>query len=178
MIKSPESRVHGDPSIDAGIDDPHLALLQHEVVARVRKLLAEVGGPTRCDIVDDGPRVEVRLSGPPISETLRRALAVRVLDAVRAVGRTYGDVDVTYTTRQPVHAHAHGEEPHMQAHAGDRIVIKGHHIGEPDHDGEILEVRGADGGPPFIVRWEDTGHETLYFPGPDAAVQHFEHLGD
>jgi hypothetical protein len=25
------------------------------------------------------------------------------------------------------------------------------------------------------VRWEDTGHETLFFPGSDAVVQHFEH---
>jgi hypothetical protein len=63
----------------------------------------------------------------------------------------------------------------MQAKAGDRIIIRGHHIGEPDRDAEILEVRGADGGPPYVVRWEDSGHETLFFPGSDAVVQHFEH---
>ena len=64
----------------------------------------------------------------------------------------------------------------MNAQVGDRIVIKGHHIGEPDRDGEILEVVGSDGGPPYRVRWEDSGHEALFFPGPDAFVQHFEHL--
>jgi hypothetical protein len=25
------------------------------------------------------------------------------------------------------------------------------------------------------VRWGDSGHETLFFPGPDASVEHFEH---
>ena len=62
----------------------------------------------------------------------------------------------------------------MQASVGDRIVIKGHHVGEPDRDGEVLEVRGAEGGPPYLVRWEDSGREGLFFPGPDAVVQHFE----
>jgi hypothetical protein len=63
----------------------------------------------------------------------------------------------------------------MRASVGDRIVIKGHHIGEPDKDCEILEVRGAEGGPPYVVRWEDDGHEALFFPGTDASVQHFNH---
>ena len=54
----------------------------------------------------------------------------------------------------------------MQANVGDRLVIKGHHVGEPDRDAEILEVRGDDGGPPFFVRWADDGHEGLFFPGP------------
>ena len=63
----------------------------------------------------------------------------------------------------------------MRASVGDRMIIKGHHLGEPDRDGEILEVRGTDGEPPFVVRWEDDGHVGLFFPGPDAAVEHFEH---
>lgn len=60
----------------------------------------------------------------------------------------------------------------MQATEGDRIVVRGHHIGEADRDAEILEVRGDDGTPPFLVRWADDGHEGLYFPGPDAIVEH------
>jgi hypothetical protein len=63
----------------------------------------------------------------------------------------------------------------MIAKAGDRIVIRGHHIGEPDRDCEVLEVRGSEGGPPYLVRWEDSGHETLFFPGPDAFVHPYEH---
>ena len=61
----------------------------------------------------------------------------------------------------------------MQATRGDRIIIRGHRVGEPDRDGEVLDVRGEDGGPPYVVRWADSGHETLFFPGSDATVQHF-----
>ena len=35
----------------------------------------------------------------------------------------------------------------MKAVVGDLLRIKGHHIGEPDRDAEILEVRGDQGGP-------------------------------
>jgi nitroimidazol reductase NimA-like FMN-containing flavoprotein (pyridoxamine 5'-phosphate oxidase superfamily) len=61
----------------------------------------------------------------------------------------------------------------MHASVGDRIVIKGHHVGEPDRDAEILEVHGQEGEPPYVVRWSDDGHEGLFFPGPDATLQHF-----
>jgi len=60
----------------------------------------------------------------------------------------------------------------MRAAVGDRLVIKGHHVGEPDRDAEILEVRGPDGAPPYLVRWSDDGHEGLFFPGSDATVEH------
>lgn len=61
----------------------------------------------------------------------------------------------------------------MQASVGDRIVVRGHHVGEPDRDGKILEVHGEDGGPPFLVSWSDDGHEGLFFPGTDAVVEHY-----
>lgn len=60
----------------------------------------------------------------------------------------------------------------MTAAPADRLVITAHRLGEPEHDAEILEVLGADGGPPFRVRWQETGDESLYFPGPDAFVEH------
>ena len=63
----------------------------------------------------------------------------------------------------------------MNVAVGDRIVIRGHKVGEHERDGEILEVRGEDGGPPYLVRWSDDGHESLIYPGTDAYVQHFEH---
>lgn len=56
----------------------------------------------------------------------------------------------------------------MEAHVGDRIVIHSLHVGEPPRDGEIIEVRGSDGGPPYLVRWSD-GHESLVYPGPGTA---------
>ena len=61
----------------------------------------------------------------------------------------------------------------MRAAVGDRIVIKGHHIGEPDRDGKIIEVRGEAGGPPYMVEWGDDGHQGLFFPGSDAVIEHY-----
>jgi Domain of unknown function (DUF1918) len=64
------------------------------------------------------------------------------------------------------------KEVGMHAQKGDRIVIRGHHIGDADRDGEILEVQGDDGNPPYLVRWSDDGHEGLIFPGSDAYIEH------
>ena len=36
-------------------------------------------------------------------------------------------------------------------------------------------MHGEDGGPPFVVRWEDDGHEGLFFPGSDAVIEHVPH---
>ena len=66
------------------------------------------------------------------------------------------------------------ESPELRARAGDRITIHGHYLGEPQRDGEILEVLGGEGRPPYLVRWED-GHVSLLYPSSDAFVQHFEH---
>ena len=60
----------------------------------------------------------------------------------------------------------------MHATVGDRLVIRSTHVGETVREGVILEVHGENGGPPYLVRWEDNGHESLTFPGPDAYVQH------
>lgn len=66
----------------------------------------------------------------------------------------------------------------MRATVGDRLVIRGHHQGEPPRDAEVIAVLGEDGGPPFRVRWSDDGHESLLFPGSDASVEHLEHPVD
>ena len=64
----------------------------------------------------------------------------------------------------------------MQAKIGDQLTIRGHHVGDPDRHAEIVDVRGADGGPPYLVRWDDTGHQTLVFPGTDAVVEHLHRV--
>jgi hypothetical protein len=61
----------------------------------------------------------------------------------------------------------------MFATVGDRLVVHSLHVDGPVRDGEILEVHGPQGEPPYVVRWSDTGHEALVFPGPDATVEHF-----
>lgn len=59
----------------------------------------------------------------------------------------------------------------MRAHVGDHIIVRGNHVGDPNHDGTVLEIRGPDGTPPYRVRWNGTDHETLLFPGADALVE-------
>ncbi len=58
----------------------------------------------------------------------------------------------------------------MKATVGDRLLIQATHVDGAQRDGEIIEVRGKDGDPPYLVRWSD-GHEGLVFPGPDALVR-------
>ena len=59
----------------------------------------------------------------------------------------------------------------MEATIGDRIRIHGNVVGHPDRQGEIVEVRGNKGEPPYLVRFED-GQTALMFPGPDAIIEH------
>ena len=66
----------------------------------------------------------------------------------------------------------------LHASRGDRIVIRGHHVGEISRDAEILDVLGPNGTPPYVVRWEDNGRVSRLYPGSDAFVQHFEHDRD
>jgi hypothetical protein len=63
------------------------------------------------------------------------------------------------------------DEPTLDARPGDRLVVRGHHQGEQQRDGEILKVLGNDGAPPYVVRWDD-GHESEVFPGSDIFIQH------
>ena len=59
----------------------------------------------------------------------------------------------------------------MQAHIGDRLILDGND-GGPARTGEILEIRGALGQSPFIVRWSDDDDVALVFPGPGATIEH------
>jgi hypothetical protein len=43
-------------------------------------------------------------------------------------------------------------------------------VGLDETVGEILEVRGPEGAPPYRVRFSD-GHEGLVYPGPDSLVE-------
>jgi hypothetical protein len=62
----------------------------------------------------------------------------------------------------------------MHASKGDRIIVHGHRTGEPSRECDVLEVHGDDGTAPFVVRWTDTGQEGIFFPGPDATVEHYD----
>ena len=59
----------------------------------------------------------------------------------------------------------------MQATVGDHLIVHGRIVGQSDRTGEIIDVRGADGAPPYLVRFSD-GHESVIFPGPDCVIEH------
>ena len=58
----------------------------------------------------------------------------------------------------------------MKASVGDRIVMAGEQVDRPTRDGEILEVHGEGGAPPYLVRWSD-GHTGLLYPGPGSVLR-------
>lgn len=60
----------------------------------------------------------------------------------------------------------------MTTHAipGDWLVVERPNIDHHARRALIIEVRGTDGSPPYLVRWLDDDRETLVFPGPDAHV--------
>lgn len=66
----------------------------------------------------------------------------------------------------------------MHAQVGDGLVIQGHQVGQSRRTGEIVEVRGDDGAPPYLVRWDDSGRTTLLFPGSDCEIHHPTSNGD
>lgn len=58
----------------------------------------------------------------------------------------------------------------MRAAIGDTLHIHTNHVGEAEALGEILEVRGTDGAPPYLVQFRD-GRTRLLYPGPDAVIE-------
>ena len=57
----------------------------------------------------------------------------------------------------------------MHANRGDQIVIETVTLDTPRRRGEVVEVIGQGEREHYRVRWQD-GHESVYFPGPDARV--------
>ena len=58
----------------------------------------------------------------------------------------------------------------MKARPGDRIILAAATIDGAVRDGEVIETRGDDGAPPYLVRWSD-GHEGLLYPGPGSVLR-------
>ncbi|WP_439657796.1 DUF1918 domain-containing protein [Lentzea sp. HUAS TT2] len=58
----------------------------------------------------------------------------------------------------------------MKAKAGDWLVVEGPVVDHGGRRGQIVSLRHEDGSPPYVVRWLDSDHEALVFPGPDAHV--------
>ncbi len=59
----------------------------------------------------------------------------------------------------------------MQAAVGDKLVVRGRHVGDEDREGVIIEVHGRGGAPPYVVRWKD-GHQSVFMPTSDTLIEH------
>jgi hypothetical protein len=57
----------------------------------------------------------------------------------------------------------------MHAKPGDRIVIETATLDAQRRSGDVIEVIGQGEREHYRVRWLD-GHESVFFPGPDARV--------
>jgi hypothetical protein len=57
----------------------------------------------------------------------------------------------------------------MKAHPGDWLIMQSHTDGGPVRKAEIIAT-GADGAPPYTVRWIEDDRESVVFPGPDAQI--------
>lgn len=61
----------------------------------------------------------------------------------------------------------------MKAAVGDELTVRGRHQGDGERHGEIVEIHGADGSPPYLVKWRD-GRESVFFPSADTVVEHHQ----
>jgi hypothetical protein len=59
----------------------------------------------------------------------------------------------------------------MHAEVGDEIIVRGHHVGDEDRRGVIIEVHGEGGAPPYLIRWEN-GQQSVFVPSSDSVVNH------
>jgi hypothetical protein len=59
----------------------------------------------------------------------------------------------------------------MRADVGDRLHVHSRSVGKGPQIAEVVAVQGADGAPPYRVRYDD-GHEAVVFPGPDCTIEH------
>jgi hypothetical protein len=76
--------------------------LRQDILGRLGRLIAAAGvSPGEVDVRFErrGPDLRVELVGPEVPRPIQAAMAVRVLDAVRADRRTHGQVDVGYRSR-------------------------------------------------------------------------------
>jgi hypothetical protein len=62
----------------------------------------------------------------------------------------------------------------MRATIGDQIVVETTTLDRQRRHGEIVEVIGTGEREHYRVRWQD-GHESVFYPGPDAHVPHRGH---
>jgi hypothetical protein len=54
----------------------------------------------------------------------------------------------------------------LYAQVGDRLILEG----DPARTGIIIGLAHEDGSPPYVVKWQSSGHIAMVSPGPYARV--------
>ncbi len=97
---------------------------------------------------------------------VQRDQVVGLVSSFDLLGVLAGEVETTHSPAPPTRG---------AVKVGDIVVIRGHAIDRRERRGVIRDVRGADGGPPYVVQWlddpHDSPHDVLFFPGSDADVE-------
>jgi hypothetical protein len=65
----------------------------------------------------------------------------------------------------------------MRPVSGDLLILKDVKTGESLRDGQVLDVRGDEPMPNYIIRWSDTGNVELYLADEGAFIHHVERAG-
>ncbi|HSL06632.1 MAG TPA: DUF1918 domain-containing protein [Pseudonocardiaceae bacterium] len=60
----------------------------------------------------------------------------------------------------------------MTTQIGDEIMIMSQKLHQLVREGEVRGVSDDPGGVVYVVRWSDTGYESLLRPGPDVVIKH------
>lgn len=61
----------------------------------------------------------------------------------------------------------------MRPISGDLLILKDAATGALVRDGQILDVRGDDPTPIYLIQWSDTGNVEMYLADEGAFVHHF-----
>ena len=59
----------------------------------------------------------------------------------------------------------------MQAHVGDTVRVPSRTVGTYERRGRIVEVRGSNGEPPYVVRWDHETEDTLFMPSGGVIIE-------
>ncbi|HEY5187360.1 MAG TPA: DUF1918 domain-containing protein [Actinomycetes bacterium] len=59
----------------------------------------------------------------------------------------------------------------MQAQVGDKIHVPSRTVGTHERCGRIVEVRGRNGEPPYVVRWDNEDGDRLFIPSGGVVVE-------
>lgn len=97
--------VHGDvvraclEAADEGFDDLRASIARRTELVLTAEQVPP--GSVTYRFEPDGPRLVITIVGPDLDPSVRQALGVRVLDAVRSSPRTYGQVNVAFEVTVP-----------------------------------------------------------------------------